>query len=58
MAFDILSIPGTSAEIERVFSAAGRLLTDDRNRLVEDTIEAVLVQGHGLRNGLFVTPTL
>jgi hypothetical protein len=38
MAFDILSIPGTSAEIERVFSAAGRLLTDDRNKLVKDTI--------------------
>ena len=31
MAYDILSIPATSAEIERVFSQAGRLLYDDRN---------------------------
>jgi hypothetical protein len=40
MAFDILSIPGMSAEVERIFSAAGRLITDSRNGLTDDTIEA------------------
>jgi hypothetical protein len=53
MAFDILSIPGMSAEVERIFSAAGRLVTDSRNGLKDDTIEACQVQHHGLKNGLF-----
>ena len=54
MAFDILSIPGMSAEVERIFSAAGRLITDARSCLKDDTIEASEVQHHGLRkNGLF-----
>jgi hypothetical protein len=53
MAFNILSIPGMSAEVERIFSAAGRLITDLRNGLTDDTIEACEVQHHGLKNGLF-----
>ena len=31
IAFDILSIPGMSAEVERVFSQAKKLITDERN---------------------------
>lgn len=58
MAVDVLSIPATSAEIERVFSQAGRLLSDDRNSLYEGMVEAIMVQGHGLRSGLFATPTI
>ena len=40
MALDILSIPAMSAEVERVFSSAKLLITDNRNRLKEDIIEA------------------
>ena len=39
-AFDIHSIPATSAECERVFSSAGQLLTPRRNRLSDDVVEA------------------
>jgi hypothetical protein len=53
MAFDVLSVPGMSAEVERIFSQAGRLITDARNRLSDDTIEACQVQHYGLKNGLF-----
>ena len=40
MALDILAIPAMSSEIERVFSSSALLLTDRRNRLKEDIIEA------------------
>ena len=40
MALDILSIPAMSSEIERVFSSSGLLLTDRRNCLKSDIIEA------------------
>jgi hAT family C-terminal dimerisation region len=40
MAFDMLSIPATSAECERTFSSAKLLLTDQRSRLKADIIEA------------------
>jgi hypothetical protein len=40
MALDILSIPAMSAEVERVFSSAKLLISDARNRLKEDIIEA------------------
>jgi hypothetical protein len=53
MALDILSIPGMSAEVERVFSQAGRLITTSRNGLSDEAIEACQVQHHGLKNGLF-----
>ena len=40
MARDILSIPGMSAEVERLFSSAKLMLTDNRGCLKEDIIEA------------------
>lgn len=40
MALDLLSIPAMSAKCERVFSSAKQLLTDRRNRLKTDVIEA------------------
>jgi len=41
LALGILAIPAISAEVERVFSSTGLLITDRRNRLREDIIEAV-----------------
>jgi len=41
LALGILAIPAMSAEVERVFSSTGLLITDRRNRLKEDIIEAV-----------------
>ena len=41
MALDILAIPAMSAEVERVFSSTGLLITDRRNRLKNDVVEAV-----------------
>jgi hypothetical protein len=38
-ALDLLSIPAISAEVEREFSDAKRMLTPDRNRLNDQTIE-------------------
>ena len=40
MAFDIFSILVISSEVERVFLAAKRLITDERNYLGADVIEA------------------
>lgn len=42
MAIDILNIPLMSAECERVFSAAGYLITSRRARIKEDIVEAVI----------------
>jgi hAT family C-terminal dimerisation region len=39
LAFDTLSIPAMSAELERVFSQAKRYFTDDRNRLAAEQFE-------------------
>ena len=39
-AYDMHSIPAMSAECERVFSSAGHLLTKQRNRLLDDIVEA------------------
>ena len=70
MALDILAIPAMSAEVERVFSSAGKLhncpyllqtmtefilgllLSNRRNRLKDDVIEAVECQKSWLRAGL------
>jgi hypothetical protein len=41
MALDLLSIPAMSTEVERVFSSAKRLITGDRNRLQDNTIEVL-----------------
>ena len=40
-ALDTLSVPAMSAEVERVFSQAKRLLTIDRNRLSNEMVEAL-----------------
>lgn len=39
-AFDILSIPAMSAEVERVFSQAGKIISDERVSLGNQMIEA------------------
>ena len=41
MALDMLSIPAMSASPERLFSAAGLTVTDRRNRLNSEAIEAL-----------------
>jgi len=38
--WDTLSIPAMSAECERVFSSTKKLILLERNRLIEDIIEA------------------
>ena len=52
MAFDILSIPGMSAEVERVFSQAKKLITDERNQLCVETVEACEQQKNWKRRRL------
>jgi hypothetical protein len=41
MALDVLSIPAISAEPERLFSSAKISITDRRNRLGIESIEAI-----------------
>jgi hypothetical protein len=38
-AYDLLSIPAMSAEVERVFSSAKRTISLDRHALSDETIE-------------------
>lgn len=52
MAFDVFSIPGMSSEVERIFSAAKRLITDDRNCLGPEIVEACECQRHWLKANL------
>jgi hypothetical protein len=52
MAFDILSIPGMSAEVERIFSQAKKLITDERNCLQEESVEASECKKNWLLRGL------
>lgn len=40
MAYDLFAIPAMSSECERAFSAAKRMITDERYRLKQDIIEA------------------
>ena len=42
MAQDYLSIPSTSAPVERLFSQSGNVITSERNRLSSDTIRAIM----------------
>jgi hypothetical protein len=53
MTFDIPSIPGMSVEVERISSAAGRLITETRNGLSPDVIAAASIQHHDLKSGFF-----
>jgi hypothetical protein len=39
MAIDLYSIPAMSAEVERIFSSAKRLLTPDRSTLTVESLE-------------------
>ena len=55
LAINILSIPAMSAEPERVFSSAGKLITKERNRLNDDVVEADECQKHWLLSGLLNT---
>ena len=52
MAMDIFSIPAMSSEIERKFSSADDTITDDRNRLADETIEAIELQKDWLHKRL------
>ena len=52
LAIDILSIPAMSAEPERVFSSTKKLITDERNRLGDETVEADECQKHWLLSGI------
>ena len=52
MAPDLFSIPGMSAECERVFSQAKKMITDERNRLSPEMVEADQLQKHWLMRGL------
>lgn len=52
MALDLFSIPGMSAECERVFSQTKKMITDERNRLSPETVEADQLQKQWLMRGL------
>lgn len=52
MALDILAIPAMSAEVERVFSSASLNITNWRNRLGEEVVEAIECQKSWLQSGI------
>ena len=52
-AFDTLSVPAMSAELERIFSQAKRTITSDRNRLLAENFEESQCLKHWLDHGLF-----
>jgi hypothetical protein len=52
MALNLISIPAMSAEVERVFSSAKRLVTPDRNRLSDETIEILQLLKYWWNNEL------
>lgn len=58
MAVDFLSIPSTSCECERCFSAAKRTITCDRNSLQPSTIEALQLQKNWLKNQVVESPLI
>ena len=58
IALDFLSIPATSCECERVFSQAKKLITDERNCLKADSIEACELQKNWLLNEAVTSPLL
>jgi hypothetical protein len=41
-----------SAEVERVFSAGGKLITKERNRLLPGAVQAYQIQKHWMLEGL------
>jgi hypothetical protein len=54
MALDLFSIPGMSAECERVFSQTKKMITDERNRLAPEVVEADQLQKQWLMRGVVV----
>ncbi len=52
-AFDVLSIPATSTELERIFSQSKRMIIADRNRLLATTFEASQCMKHWLDHDLY-----
>jgi len=42
MAFDIISIPATSCEVERVFSQSKLIISTQRHRLMDETLEMLV----------------
>ncbi|KAI8417264.1 hypothetical protein FOFC_03577 [Fusarium oxysporum] len=54
MALDLFSIPGMSSECERVFSQTKKMITDERNRLAPEVVEADQLQKQWLMRGLVV----
>ena len=52
MAFDIFLILAMSSKVKRVFLAAKRLITDERNCLGAEVIEASECQRHWLKADL------
>ncbi|KAM4061992.1 transposase-like protein [Hirsutella rhossiliensis] len=52
MALDLFSIPGMSAECERVFSQTKKMITDERNQLSPEIVEADQLQKQWLMRGL------
>ncbi|KAF6528137.1 hypothetical protein HZS61_008439 [Fusarium oxysporum f. sp. conglutinans] len=54
MALDLFSIPCMSSECERVFSQTKKMITDERNRLAPEVVEADQLQKQWLMRGLVV----
>src|SRR5271156_133603 len=54
MAMDLFSTPAMSTECEREFSSADDIITPDRNRLDDETIESLELQKNWLNKGLVV----
>jgi len=52
IALDLFSIPAMSSACERAFSQAKKIVTDERNRLSADTVEADQCQKWWLLKGL------
>jgi hypothetical protein len=45
-----LSLPGTNAAVERVFSLVNALWMDERNRLEVPTVKSIVIVKHHFRN--------
>ncbi|KID93531.1 transposase-like protein, partial [Metarhizium majus ARSEF 297] len=52
MALDLFSIPGMSAECERLFSQTKKMITDERDQLSPEAVEADQLQKQWLSRGL------
>lgn len=53
MARDYLAVPATSCSSERLFSAAGNVISEKRSRLNADTLRALLCLKNWYQSGLF-----